>query len=404
MHGADRYAVTIKDIRFNVNIFTDKVESNVFQIPMRAALSPGHEYLIKVNALKANKTLGSVSAVFRAPGQGHDRVILASPDFAPLRNFFRKPVLYKSKFPWRHAMTTYALAFDDTDIIRQQARKNAPTAMDQYQLLIDMIRSAGYTFRSFADYTPEDIGKKHVYLRFDVHVNDIGDTYAFMDANLTNRIPAIYDLTWELGPSEFAYAQDFYNLKKMQDEDGLIRFGLHLNPERTWLLVEHFNYDHFKLSAFSGNEPGFREARAMAENGKWKFGDRAEYLKKIDQYTGILRNRMVMHFPDVITASTHGMLPWFTRQNKKEGEDLSESEYERLAAYSAAVALDNKDMLRRHGLLYNHTTEGSKEGTFWVFDPLRGNALLQEKVEPLKQAMQEGKTIFMYIHPSSIYR
>jgi len=337
---------------------------------------------------------------FKVDGTAPEDYLPGAPSATVGREFARSRVPNKSGD--RHYNETLAVA-EAAVSGRQLAefmQRSTAAWEPAYHEMIERIRKEAYEFKSFADFEPGDLSKRLVFLRFDVHRNDIADAYRLMNANLRLRVPAMYEITWEVDPQDHAYARDYVNLRKMLDPSGFIRFGLHANPLRTWLCVNKFNANGNAMFEFIRSASASSEIAALNESGSSPtLGSQAEIVRGAESYLPFVARRFKRYFPEATTMSSHG--------------DLSLWDY--VSRYDPASGIDSRDLailpffmdqrrIYNAGFTYNHTSTGTSSRTAYIFDLIRNNALISEKLASLHAAMKTGNAVFLYIHPSALGR
>src|SRR5262249_10991533 len=163
-----------------------------------------------------------------------------------------------------------------------------------------------YTFASCEDW-PFRLEARRVYLRYDVHVDDLLGAFALAHLHEVLQIPGSFQICWEHSLAEVEVADLFLRLQVFDAR--FVQFGLHCSPESSWIIAEKCDGRSGGLEQFVAGGA----ARAMIE--KWlaafeRDGDDAPILvearARAEARLADAAASFRRHFGAVKTVSGHG--------------------------------------------------------------------------------------------------
>lgn len=407
--GTQRYRLTIFDkTRGMAQLMSNpEVKENFFKVPLKDAFSPGHTYVIKVQAgSQSNWGVWSEDYHYRVAGTG-------AGTFAAADSSKFNGTLY-TKSP-RYAqpalgvaggeITAIAECFVDANELRQALRPYFAASDPAYRDLIHRIRELGYTFKRTGLYTPDDLGKPLAFVRYDIHVKDIVGAYGVINANLDLNVPSEFHLTWELTPYERAYARDFWNLQKLTGDTDLIHFGFHTNPIRSWLVGTKFNADVYAYNEWDKSGKSTCDFTELAQTGECCLGSYDDFVHGGEEFFYILSHRFKKYFPESRTLSGHGDIRGLIKALHSINQAENPAAWQKLWSLEVNSFTSRKELYDKAGYVVNHKEPSltCPAKVAWLYDPIKNGEVLPEKWRVIENATKQGKTLFFYIHPSTVY-
>lgn len=176
----------------------------------------------------------------------------------------------------------------------------------QFYRLVEWLSGEGYAFADL-DREPPDFGTRRVYLRYDVHIQDLLAAYVLADLHERLGIPGSFQLSWGFSPAETQLAPFF--LKFLEFDRGCVQLGLHCAPAATWFIDRRCG-GNYELAQREAAEPGFAEWLRGLLAAHRRDGDGAAELIELraaaDASMTTLADSFRNHFGAWKTVSGHG--------------------------------------------------------------------------------------------------
>lgn len=249
----------------------------------------------------------------------------------------------------------------DTGQLAAAARQKIGDAVDRsFSRFIDSLRAEGYSFSGFEDGVLR-FDERRVYLRYDVHIQDLLAAYVLADLHERLGIVGSFQILWKFSRSE-EMAEPYFT-KLLEFDRRFVQFGLHVAPTATWYLNEKLNGDHTRQ----------REAADSDEFVDWlldlraafcRDGDAATELRKIRDGTDDTLSGIAASFRDTFgnwkSISGHGnfLTRGFVRAAARHPQ------LEVLRPYFVPVAYLSKFGVARFGFDFEATAVGGDRVPF----------------------------------------
>jgi hypothetical protein len=124
----------------------------------------------------------------------------------------------------------------DSEALAAAARRRVgPRLEPLFRHFVAWLKGEGYVFDDL-DHGPPDFGARRVYLRYDVHIQDLLPAYLLADWHRRLAIPGSFQLNWRFSAAEREIEPFF--LKFREFDPRFVQIGLHCAPPATWFLEE----------------------------------------------------------------------------------------------------------------------------------------------------------------------
>ena len=199
-------------------------------------------------------------------------------------------------------------------------RRVGPRLEPLFRRFVEWLTGAGYVFAGL-DQGPPAFGERRVYLRYDVHIQDLLPAYVLADLHLKLAIPGSFQLNWRFSRAE-RQVEPFF-LKFREFDPRFVQPGLHCAPAATWFVDERCGGD-LKRAERLAEEPGFDDYARCLLAAYRRDGDAADELLHFraatDARTASLADSFRAAFGEVQTVSGHGnfLAAGFARLHARE--------------------------------------------------------------------------------------
>jgi hypothetical protein len=144
----------------------------------------------------------------------------------------------------------------DCDSLAAAARRQVgPRLEPLFRRFVDWLTGEGYVFASL-DEGPPVFAERRVYLRYDVHIQDLLPAYVLADLHRQLAIPGSFQLNWRFSPAE-RQLEPFF-LKFREFDARFVQPGLHCAPAASWFVDERCDGD-LQLAERLVEAPGFAD-------------------------------------------------------------------------------------------------------------------------------------------------
>ena len=143
---------------------------------------------------------------------------------------------------------------DGREVAAAARRALGPRPEFLVERFVEWLAGEGYVF-SDLEREPPAFDSRRVYLRYDVHIQDLLAAYLLADFHESHRIPASFQLTWQYSPAE-VQLEPFFR-KFLEFDPRYVQVGLHCAPPTTWYIHERCGGNH-ALAAEQAAGPEFR--------------------------------------------------------------------------------------------------------------------------------------------------
>ncbi len=195
----------------------------------------------------------------------------------------------------------------DCQALAEAACKRAgPRLEPLFCRFVEWLTSEGYVFADL-EHGPPLFAERRVYLRYDVHIQDLLPAYALAGMHQRLAIPGSFQLNWRFSLAE-EQLEPFF-LKFREFDPRFVQVGLHCAPPATWFTRERCGGD-LTLAERTVNEPEFAEyARGLLAAYQQR-GDMAEELAQVRAGTDAVMTELAESFRAALgnwqTVSGHG--------------------------------------------------------------------------------------------------
>jgi hypothetical protein len=191
-----------------------------------------------------------------------------------------------------------------------------------FHRFVDWLSGEGYVF-SDLEQVPPVFDKRRVYLRYDVHIQDLLSAYVLAGLHERLGIPGSFQLTWRFTSAEEQLAPFFR--KFLEFDRGCVQVGLHCAPAATAYIQNHCRGD-YALAQRAVSEPAFENHLRGLLAAHRRHGDDAPELAALrattDAAMTTLADGFHQAFGDWKTVSGHGnfLTNAFERTRAREPE------------------------------------------------------------------------------------
>jgi hypothetical protein len=193
------------------------------------------------------------------------------------------------------------------DALAAAARRQVgPRLEPLFRRFVGWLSGEGYVFASL-DEGPPNFGGRRVYLRYDVHIQDLLPAYVLADLHRQLAIPGSFQLNWRFSSAE-RQLEPFF-LKFREFDPRFVQPGLHCAPAASWFVDERCGGD-LKLAERLAGGSGFDDyARGLLAAYR-RAGERAAELRHFreaaDARMTALADSFRAEFGGRQTVSGHG--------------------------------------------------------------------------------------------------
>ena len=399
--GADKYFLEIyQDIGGKGSLLArEEVRSNSFQVPARYGLMPGVSYHAQVTPVRND---GVFVALPDCPGQPVQALYFKVSGQSPYSGSFENSGITRNRNIFGDVQQCYvaeiltlADGLHDQNDIFEAINALGSTWINSYQKVLDFIESYGYKFKSMEEFDPSDKDKKIVYLWHDVHnettPNEIAPAYQMLAVTYARKIPVVAYLSWEGNRLSPFHVRDYLNMRKIADGK-LIRYALHANPVATYWRSILKNEEKLKetfleaVSAFMQNQKSFagtyEEIITQAET---------LYLRQVISFN--------KYFPGSKTVSPHG-----DGAINKEVIELRGSMSDAQLAEKPGGGISYREGIELLSGV-NFFKDFERLSRYEQSPPIAISYISDViRVDRLRQFLEQGKMIFLLMHPCVIER
>jgi hypothetical protein len=266
---------------------------------------------------------------------------------------------------------------------------------DSFPRFVSCLRGEGYSFGSFESGPPR-FAERFVYLRYDVHLQDLLAAYVLADLHQRLAVVGSFQITWQFSRFDEAIAP--YFAKLLEFDRRFVQFGLHAAPTASWYLNEKLGGD--------GSTP--REAVESDDFVAWLLELRAAFrrdrhraagLREIRQGTDDTLSAIAASFRQTFGAwksiSGHGNF-------LTAGFDRAAARYPQLKVlrpYFAPVAYLSRFGVARFGFELEATAFGRDEVRFPRL--ITESPGVETRRRSLRGRIANGAGFVVLLHPAS---
>ena len=146
-----------------------------------------------------------------------------------------------------------------------------------FSRFVEWLRSEDYVFDGFEN-GPLRFADRRVYLRYDVHVQDLLAAYVLADLHERLGVVGSFQILWRF--SRYEEAIEPYFVKLLDFDPRFVGFGLHAAPAASWYSYEKLNGD-FSRHADAVSSEDFREWLLELHAAYERDGEGASALREI---------------------------------------------------------------------------------------------------------------------------
>ncbi len=198
--------------------------------------------------------------------------------------------------------------------------RTGPRLEPLFRRFVEWLTGEGYVF-SDLEHGPPVFAERRVYLRYDVHIQDLLSAYVLADLHQQLEIPGSFQLNWRFSPAEEQLAPFF--LKFREFDPRFVQVGLHCAPAATRFIHQRCAGDLGQAER-AANDPGFdgyvRGLLAAHRRHGDAAGELLELRAETDAVITSLADSFRAAFGDWRTVSGHGnfLTAAFTRLRARE--------------------------------------------------------------------------------------
>jgi hypothetical protein len=175
-----------------------------------------------------------------------------------------------------------------------------------FHRFVEWLMAEGYVF-SDLEHGPPVFDARRVYLRYDVHIQDLLPAYVLADLHERLGIPGSFQLSWRFSPAEEQLAPFFR--KFLEFDRRYVQVGLHCAPAAT-AYISHLCGGNYAVAQCEVSEPGFENHVRGLLAAHRRQGDEAAELLALRAMTDAAMTMLADSFRDAFgdwkTVSGHG--------------------------------------------------------------------------------------------------
>jgi hypothetical protein len=170
-------------------------------------------------------------------------------------------------------------------------------------------------------------------------------------------------------------------------------------------MAEKFNSNAPSYNEWVNTKRAIADIIELAETGRCSLGTYDDFIDGGEEYFLLIARRFKKHFPKSNVVSHHGQIRGFY-QAVQAIDPKNTTAKQRLENLAVVNFTNNEDLYTKGGFKLNHKGPflENPDKAAWVFDPLTKDGINHEKWQEIETAAKSKKTIFLYIHPSVVYR